>query len=226
MYGYANALSFKNISSNDILIVERYIREKTLLTISTNLSDAIGSKDVLIDDEEMRSYFGDLYASRPMDFKFEPGDLSYIGRLVDYVRKIADDGGENKGLHKFERKKKNIYGKKRTDTKKNYSKNLKRSDDDSIKSTLLKCVIDCLKQREPGKENFNSDLNSLDKSLVEVFTENDIPLYGNISCILCAQTNKPKKYRVYFYNGNKGKYWVLSNYAKHLKNSHGMKLPL
>lgn len=222
MYGFSNALVFKTVTEKEIYIVEKCIRERTLLKISSDLCQTTGSEDVVIDDEQMRGYFSTNYVSNPSEFEFQPGEITYIKKLVEYVKDIVDGGGENVGLHKFEKKNKMNKTGRPEIAFRNKPTNLKESNDGSLKSMLLEKVIKCLKLRNIDGKRFNLDLNSLDVSLVKVFMESDNPLYGNITCILCAQKNKNKAYRVYYHDGKNGKYWVLSNFSKHLKKDHGL----
>lgn len=102
MSGYGNPISFKKITDEDISVVEASIREKTLGILTQNLSDSIpGECDVLVDDEQLIDYFGPIFAQNTCSFVFQPGDILLIKDLVDHVKRIADDGGTNEGLHHF-----------------------------------------------------------------------------------------------------------------------------
>lgn len=92
MTGYAHPIAFKAITDEHILKTEQFVAEKTLQILQQNLHDSIIEKncDVLIDDDELHDYFGDLYAQNPATFKFGPGDVLLIKELVDHVKTIAD----------------------------------------------------------------------------------------------------------------------------------------
>lgn len=77
MTGYAHPIAFKAITDEHILKKEQFVAEKTLQILQQNLHDSINEKncDVLIDDDELHDYFGDLYAQNPASFKFGPGDV-------------------------------------------------------------------------------------------------------------------------------------------------------
>lgn len=60
--------------------------------------------DVLIEDDTLKEYFGDVYYSDPHNFEFLSGDLKLIKLLVDNVQKNVDTKGENKCLRKYKPK--------------------------------------------------------------------------------------------------------------------------
>lgn len=225
MCGFGNALSFKNIREEDINIVEKFIQEETLEILSTKLSDTIGTNDVVIGDEMLHSYFGEIFASQPNKFHFQRGDILLIEELVEHVKRVVDNDGKiNSGLNKFKNKSKRKITEKIN--KKKLDSELDECENSSFKSDLFNKVVECLKSQIIEKKIANLNLDALDESIVKVYTNNGIPTYGEVTCILCTKSNKkscdklirPK--RVYYHTGRGGKYWVLSNFSKHLTKIH------
>lgn len=78
--------------------------------------------EVLLDDDQLIDIFGKKYAAAPSKFKFHPGEMMLIRELVKHGKEIVDRGGENKGLHHFQERKRQA---KQIDTrhkKKNYER--------------------------------------------------------------------------------------------------------
>lgn len=224
MCGYANALSFKNIVDTDIASVEKTIREESMLLLSANLSDTCNAEDVVIDDDQLRDYFGNNYAAKPNEFKFKSGDIILIKELVNHVKHVVDDNGKNSGLHKFKSNKKSIMKKKIESISEKMPKvGVKECQNSSLKLELLQKYVECLESINVEKENIN--LNALDESKVKVFTHNNNPIYGCVTCLLCEQQNKEKcMKRIYYHIGHEGSFWVLSNIVKHMKIVHGLSI--
>lgn len=212
MTGYAHPIAFKAITDEHILKTEQFVAEKTLQILQQNLHDSINEKncDVLIDDDELHDYFGDLYAQNPASFKFGPGDVLLIKELVDHVKTISDRNGKNTGLGHFsvKAKSKRKVSAKQTrqhrptahlfPEKKAKIKNVQRNEN-QLKTELQQKVLNL----------FN---------LYAADTE-----YSSVNIELSTVENKKKTKRVVF-NSSKGSgCWVLSNLTKHLENFHNLK---
>lgn len=179
--------------------------------MSSNLSDTLGVSDVVIDDEQLKNYFGEIYASKPSKFQFQRGDTLLIKELVEHVKRVVDGGGINSGLGQFKAKGFQNTSRKR---KKNMLSEIEENNNCSFRSGLFEKVMEHLRLHDT-----NLNLNGLDESIVTVFTRNGFPIYGSVACIFCQRSNKKdaKPKRVYYHTGSGGKYWVLSNFTTHLK---------
>lgn len=86
--GYAHPLAFKNVDDSHIDKVESFI--------TFRLDDEIKSKE---------GFFGNSFQYDPAQFEFSPGDRLIIKEIVAHVLQIVDNGGKNKGLHHFDKRK-------------------------------------------------------------------------------------------------------------------------
>lgn len=195
MAGYAHPMAFKAITDDEISKAERFVREKTLSILQKNMNDSInegGDCDVLIDDEQLRDYFGDLYAQDTISFKFEAGDILLIKELVDYVKQVADRNGKNTGFRYFINE--NISVPKKSRAPKSNAVVL--VDHQKLKMDLEEKVSKCIQLHVSGIK-----LNSLnmEQVAVELFTEGE-KFYGDIFCNVCKAENKinQKPKRVYY----------------------------
>lgn len=84
-----------------------YVKTRAAEKINeTDKSGIVEADDVLIDDDELVDYFGELYAKRPKQFRFESGHKMMIKLLVKHVENMLDQNGINTGLKKFSVKEK------------------------------------------------------------------------------------------------------------------------
>lgn len=177
-----------------------------------------GECDFLLDDEQMIDIYGPRHSSEPSQFKFELGDRKQIRKLVSYVKEIVDGVGKLQGLKHFEVKKKkrkikpllSIAKRNRPPNKRATSQS--NESVDTLHSKLFKRVEDYMKE-------LNVDTARLEKSMIVVDPNG---LHGKIHCVLCKnKTNKksaPKS--VYYHNGTRSNYWVISNFRKHCEIAH------
>lgn len=218
MAGYAHPMAFKAITDDEILKAERFVREKTLSILQKNMNESINEGEnceVLIDDEQLRDYFGDLYAQDTTSFKFEAGDVLLIKELVDYVKQVADRNGKNTGLRHFTNEKVSMPKKSRALK----SNAVVLVDHQRLKMDLEQKVSKCIQLHVPGIK-----LNSfnIEQVAVELFTEGE-KVYGDIICNVCnAENKKNQKPKRVYYNLRKGGSgsWVMSNFVTHLIKMH------
>lgn len=188
MSGYGNPISFKKITDKDISIVEASIREKTLGILVQNLSDSIREEcDVLVDDEQLVDYFGPIFAQNTCSFVFQPGDILLIKDLVDHVKTIADEGGNNKGLHNFAQNSvqhKSQRGRRRFQSQKfpflRHNKTVAQIDESRLKSELFKKISALIKSHNTNQSADCSDLcaDSIDDSIVKIDFANGNKIFG------------------------------------------------
>lgn len=236
MFGFDNPISFKKVTDVHISIVEASIRDRTLGILTKNLSDSINEQcEVLVGDEELIDHFGPRYAHDTDSFRFEEGDKILITDLVDHVKKIADAGGTNCGLHHFapdmhsikvERRKQKP--KKKTFLKIKSKNNDAQIDEIQLKRELLKkvtAIVECYNTQHSADPGLVS--NYIDESVVELHVkkskENGYKAYGIVHCVVCKNENRksqePK--RVYYnFKCNGNGCWVMSNFTEHFKKVH------
>lgn len=229
MAGFAHPIAFKAITDEHILKTEQFIREKTLNIIHQSLHDSTTDEnyEVLVDDEQMRDYFGDLYAQDSSSFKFEAGDVLLIKELVDHVKHIADRNGKNTGLGHFAKTKnstRNVAAKKSRQhgktahlfPEKKKKKLAIQIDEKQLKIELQQKAMACFNLHTAGTEHSQVNIEQVKVELLKK-NGNDV---GDVWCVLCAENKKPKRM---FYNSSQGNgCWVLSNLKKHLENVHGL----
>lgn len=81
------------------------MRTELLNLLAENFADSINEEigNVLVDDETLIVYFGELYASNPTESQFQLGDRILIKELVNFVKNIVDAKGMNSsGLRYFQ----------------------------------------------------------------------------------------------------------------------------
>lgn len=243
--GFANAFVFKNITDENITQIETFIRDESLNVRASNLSDSYGhcdpeqKCDALLDETEMIEIFGQKYAAAPSKFKFQLGEKMLIRELVKHVREIVDRGGENKGLHHFQERK------RRAKQINAQHKNKKHVDENSVpfefeneSNGLATTKVELkLHHSELKSKLFSMCLQYfqafyLDEQLIVQFDEHMIDmqfkngvLYGIITCILCKNDDSIKKkkktaHSVQYHASPNSSYWILSNFKKHLEKKH------
>lgn len=225
MAGYGHPMAFKAMNDEHILKMEKFIREKTLNILQQNINQSVNEEqcedcEVLLDDDELRDYFGDLYAQNPSSFQFEAGDVLLIKELINHVKTVADRNGKNTGLGHFAKCNTESLnaGKIRRNRKANLFPQPKKKKQafSHLDENQLKIELE-----QKALASFNSyvteGINS-EQVIVQVHQENG-KVYGEIVCVLC-DNNKPK--RVSFNPSQTHGCWVLSNLVKHLESVHGL----
>lgn len=230
MCGFANPLSFKKITDTEIMIVETFIRTKTMDFLQQRQSDNIDRQcDAFFDDEELIDHFGELYANNPTLFEFHEGHKIFIREIVDHVKRIVDGNGINTGLGFFQnvrryRKRAASRASKLTENQ-NYKLvklSVKPVEGNNLKFELIRKVAACFEPYMTDARLEGESMN-IDECIVVVQNEDGSKIYGDVSCIICKVENrknqKPK--RVYYNIKSESKgCWVLSNIIKHLQHSH------
>lgn len=200
-----------------------FLSKKMADTINESIEDDyVKNDDVLIDEQTMIDHFGILYANRPEKFRFEDGDKCLINELVSYVANVVDKDGPNAGLSQFKPKKTN---KVNHTTKQSEQKNKRRLSIDKVnlgelKSELIQRVMNCM-QSYKANNVFGLDLeNEIHDGIVRLHIQN-----GTVQCVICDKDNTSENVpkRVHYSSSSDWPCWVLSNFTKHLKNSHHLK---
>lgn len=226
MAGYGHPMAFKAMNDEHILKTEKFIREKTLNILQQNLNQTVNKEqcedcEVLLDDDELRDYFGDLYAQNPSSFQFEAGDVLLIKELIDHVKTVADRNGKNTGLGHFAKRNTDAQS---VTVKVRQNRNVNLFPKQKKKQQVLPQLDENqlkIELEQKALTSFNlyvSEGISAEQMIVRVRQENG-KIYGEVVCVLC-KSNKPK--RVSFNPSQTHGCWVLSNLVKHLETVHGL----
>lgn len=78
-----NSMLLKDVTDDDIVEIESFIREK-LLTILRSKQNT--------DENSMIDYFGETYAANPEHFKFRIGDKKLLKIIISHVKNVVDSG--------------------------------------------------------------------------------------------------------------------------------------
>lgn len=157
----------------------------------------------------MEEYFG-IFASDPSKFEFLPGDVLLIQKMVEYVKKIADEGGENTNLKHFGEKKSN--GRKKYIGSEPYTKTTQMPKHELSRNDAENNQLRCAAMKAIASlkiEQFPTDQHSFD------VTNGNESMSGTIKCSLCS----PRENKKVYYDKNYNR-WVLANFIKHLKKKH------
>lgn len=228
---FSNPFTFKHINDDDIANVERFIRTKTIRMLEENLNESVlgqhkhSAADVLIEDDTLKEYFGDVYYNDAHNFEFLPGDLKLIKSLVDHVQKSVDKKGENKGLANYRPK----PSKKLKQPMELIATNVDSAaaDDNDLDSDIdgkqlaqLKSALFSKIMEYMHLYNVNEivDLENVPDSIVSVSTQNN-KIHGHVYCIVCQNGPGKKKSEPKRVSYNDG-FWIPSNFATHLKTVH------
>lgn len=215
--------------------METYIRNKAVENYAKELEESFDddceAHSILLDSTHMTNVYGRTYAMDPKQFQFHAGDIKLIKSLVEYVKIEVDEKGANKGLHKFQGKRKKStrsFGFNRM-SKENLATNIQLKDQvghdtaetnprhATLKTELFQKTMACLKSYgvdEPVAASF-------DDKMIEVHFEKN-RIYGSINCVICNDKNAElqKAKRVYYHESSKSSYWVMANFSKHLETTH------
>lgn len=220
----------KNVNQYKLANIEKTVRDSGPEIVIRKSNDPKYSH--LSRDQILEDVYGDRYKSAPENFCFRDGDRMLIKELVDHVKKIVDGNGINTGLHHF-----------KIEVKKPRQRRLPK-----ISQKMQQPMVDELKIESVDIENFDNvsgmksdllqrvqlnwinhgadklaDIGQLDDNVIHVTIENG-RTYGNITCVICRDAKKKKKTdkcRVYFCPIKNN--WVMSNFAKHLRDYHQLK---
>lgn len=224
MNGYANALAFQAITDDEIASIETFVREEMYNYLIRNTAEAINEHDesiltddddVLITKEQLIDHFGKIYATDPMSFRFQSGEIVLIREMVNHVKaKLGTQQKNGLKLFKTNRPKK--------EKKFSAKSSMSEMNAEKLKFELTQRVIESMKIY--GAETFfEDDMDcGVGDNTVEVRVQKGVGVYGNVRCEICeTQNNKKKKpKRVYYDDNSQWPCWVMSNFTRHLKNVH------
>lgn len=213
MCGLAHPVSFQKVTDLEISLVENFIRTKTLGFLIKNLCDSIDKNcDALVDDDELKQYFGALFVKNTTGFEFSFGDKLLIKEIVNHVQLKSNKHG-------------NSYFKNPTKKKIDAAQNNNGTATMEIDKNQL-----TLQLEQKVIRYFRRYVVDFDTDLIDVGlrVEDGKTIYGDVHCVICKieKRKKQKPKGVYFNTNGKGKgVWVLSNLDKHMKQIHSTNAP-
>lgn len=205
---FDNVFSLENITHEEIEYVENLITTKMLDIIQTKLDPVL--------------FFGEYFAETPSRFEFTCAEKKQIMQISKCINQMTEEEKkrmaqlpENNNMY-FQNAVYNTcasgwFFKKSTPTDTSLNSGMENKLFQSMKSVLQKYAHREYKQLQ----------QSLTIELVSIKQKNGDSI-GVITCVLCQDTVKISMKRV---DADKGtaKYWITSNFSKHLKESHGLK---
>lgn len=231
--GFANAITFKDVTKENIDAVENFVREKMPQILEQHS----------LPSNEMVHFFGNLYASMPTQFEFLGGDRILINHLIERVKNLVGSTGNlTKGLALFADKKTKISGKEMFSTPLGFffgtssnNGNLKGGVNAENAPNTNMCTTKAVLDVSPSHElkdalfrNINKLISKhlqanshlrveFDKDMVCVKT-NGTKIYGDVTCGFCkSMNNETNTFRIAH-----SKYWINSNFKKHLQTVHSI----
>lgn len=197
--GFGNALSFKNVTDEDIEYCEAEIR-KIGTSIECQLND---SADINCEKNEdfLNKTFGKTFAENPSQFHFLRGELVLIKEIVSHVKKIVNANGSNTGLDRFKYKEKRTRNTQRKrvvqidtqpNTKGNVIPNKKRNivtkkSPNELKAALFERIKSCLIEYQA-----DVDVECLCENIVDVEIDNN-EIVGEAACVVCKKKVSQKE---------------------------------
>lgn len=225
---YTQAILFESLTEEEIKEVEAFVRNEMLDHILAKNADNLDSNgSVIVPHQELVECFGELYALKPGDFRFQPGDLKFINLIQQTITMAIEQKGRKKAMQHFgykqHRSKKEE--KKSNETEHGGSNNTKcitASTDmaNKMKTKLFEQIADKLKAFAVP----NQQIEMFDDSFISVKTHENKIVSGRVECIVChAKKNQQKKTNpitVHCRSKMGNLSWVLSNFITHLRRTH------
>lgn len=92
--GFSNSLNLVNLTEDDINQIKKFVREEGLDHATKMLQKELGCQgDVLLQENQLIDYFGEIYASDPSNFRFVIGDKKLIRLVRDHLIKNQHEKG-------------------------------------------------------------------------------------------------------------------------------------
>lgn len=125
---------FEHITEEEIKEVEAFVRNEMLELITTKNAENVDSNGSLfVDHKELVEHFGELYALKPTDFRFQPGDRKFIKLIQETIQTAIEKKGRKRAMQHF--------GYRQQRTKKKKSKQMKVSMALKPKRNALKWIL-------------------------------------------------------------------------------------
>lgn len=212
-----------NLNEDDIKSIEEFVREEGLNHATKMLQQKVQcNSDVLLQENQLVDYFGEIYASDPSNFRFVIGDKKLIRLVRDHLIENQNEHGA-KYMRRFRKKPDRENKIIRAPQTEHHAIDNIEDTNEALCSELSASLFERLKV---FMKSFG-----IDDSIIQTMTQNSVSVKivnGNVAseifCALCQfDTTKKRKLngkKVYYKNGSNSKYWVLSNFKEHLKTVH------
>lgn len=233
-----------NLTEEDINQVEQFMRNEGLNYLEKKLRAKIDeTADFLLYNDQCIDYFGETYANDPSNFRFEIGDKKLIRFLRDHIIKNQDSKG-SKYMRRFRKKKSRTE--KLIDRRQRMKNRVNKTDHENVVENRKRSVVNYSDGdnddeylqglRDKLFQSLGNYLKSfvIQENVLEKFSQNNVSvaivngaIIGEVFCFICENGHdektkkaKLKGKKVYYEVTNSSKFWVCSNFGKHLKNAH------
>lgn len=202
------------------------------LILTKNAGNSINSNgDVIVDQNELIEHFGELYALKPNDFRFQPGDRKFINLIQQTIMNTIEKKGRKRAMqhfgykHELPEKKKKKDNTDTTDlTQSGKTKIKDNTDDTDLAQTMKTQLIKQIRNKLITCSIPNNLIEMFNESFVTVETQGNKIVKGGVVCVVCyAKSKQPKKIKpnnVHCRNKSGRLSWVISNFTKHFRRAH------
>lgn len=231
---YTQAILFEHITEDEITEVEAFVRNEMLNVILDNEESIDENGDTKVNKQKMIEYFGELYALKPEQFRFQPGDRKFIKLIQQTITTTIEKKGRKRAMQHFGYKCKPPAKKMLKDNQSGHS----NTDDTKCATADDECTtVDIDLKKKMKAKLFDSILDKLKtfkipQNLIEMFNDSFISVYvgedgmvkGDVVCVVChakkVQPKKNKPNHVYCREKSGNLSWVISNFVKHFQRVH------
>lgn len=218
--GYANGLSFKNITETDISFVENFVQNE-LKDLLQQKCDRFGAE---LDVNEMENIFG-MYANCETEFKLMRGDRLLLKEIAEFLNELFTTEGTEAFARHFEVPKRYKMSKSDTEAfsfgtfyskKQRLRVKINLSKDEMITQLYtmkLKPFFETYKNLKPFRVISEDLINIVDLKT---------GVRADVICVFCSSSDSEidvltKKYAI---QCDKSGNWNISNLKKHVEHQH------
>lgn len=216
-YGFANALSFKKIETNDLEEFEKFIK----IQLHPRLADIYMRKKVEFTEHEKVNFFG-IYAASISDFQLHRGERKLLQGASAYIKELETEDPKN-FLDRFAPPKKYKINKNNTEVLSVglfFGTGQHRQPSRIITSDGLKA--DLLPKMKKFFEIFSDlePLKPINEELIDIIDLNG-SFRADVICVYCS-AKIPKKFSLQcdLPRESNSVYWNLSNFRRHITHHH------
>lgn len=200
------------------------------LIIAKNSGESVDSNgSAIVGEQQMIEHFGEMYALKPNDFRFQLGDRKFIKLIIQTITNTIEKKGRKKAMQHFGYKdklprKKNIKCNKNEHTAKmdlQMDSNTNDSHSEKImRAKLIKQISNKLKELAVP----HHFIDMFNESFVTFETRENTIVNAGVICVVChaknVQSKKLKPYNVHCRNKSGRLSWIISNFTKHFRRAH------
>lgn len=204
--------------------VEAFVRTEMLNLILMQSANTSNSDDVVtVDKNEMIEHFGELYALKPNEFRFQPGDRKFIKLMHETITSAIEKKGRKRAMQHFGYRKEAPQMKKMKCNEIGLRNTTNSDNEQSMKSKLIELISSKLKAFGVRKDL----IDTFNESFVTVESIGSDTVRGSVMCVVCdseiERAKKKKPYNVFCRNKSGRLSWVVSNFIKHLRTHPDLK---